>query len=75
MMQGSGGQALVTAASAAGKYLVVTPFGQVVWTDDPASATAFESMREAARAALRLPASVKAYGLPRDAELSMRRAA
>ena len=74
MTQQAGAQALVTAASAAGKYLVVTPFGQVVWTDDPASATAFESMREAARAALRLPASLKAFGLPRDPELARRAA-
>jgi hypothetical protein len=66
----------VTAAGgAAGKYLVVTPLGQMVWTDDPAAATPFESMREAARAALRLPASLKAFGLPRDPELAMRRAA
>ncbi len=31
-------------------------------------------MREAARAAFRLPANVRAYGLPRSIELSLARA-
>ena len=54
-------------------YLLLTPLGQATWTGDPRTATAFESMREAARAAFRLPASVLAYGLPRSVELSLSR--
>jgi hypothetical protein len=34
------------------------------WIDDPQGATAFESMREATRAAIRLPAGLRAYSLP-----------
>jgi hypothetical protein len=41
------------------------------WTSDPEAATAFASMREAARAAARLPSAICAYGLPRDAEVLM----
>jgi hypothetical protein len=43
--------------------------GALQWVADPAKATAFASMREAARMALRLPAAVRAFGLPRDVEL------
>jgi hypothetical protein len=45
-------------------FLRLDARGAPVWTDDPGAATAFESMREAARAALRLPAALRAYGLP-----------
>jgi hypothetical protein len=55
-------------------YLRLDADGQPNWTKDPADATAFASMREAARAAFRLPAGVKAYGLPRSLELSLSRA-
>ena len=51
------------------KYLSVAVDGALQWVADPAQATAFASMREAARMALRLPAAVRAFGLPRDVEL------
>ena len=50
-------------------YLCLTPAGEPGWTLDPLDATSFPSLREAARMALRLPASVRAYGLPRRLEL------
>ena len=49
------------------------PSGATDWTPDPKAATAFASMREAARAALRLPAAVRAYGLPLETEVAMSR--
>jgi hypothetical protein len=52
-------------------YLRLDAHGQPNWTKDPADATAFVSMREAARAAFRLPAGLRAYGLPRSLELSL----
>lgn len=52
-----------------GQYLILTPMGAAHWTADPRAATAFESMREATRAALRLPGAVRAFGLPLHAEL------
>jgi hypothetical protein len=51
------------------RYLWVNPNGAMLWVADPAEATAFSSMREAARMALRLPATDRAFGLPRDVEL------
>lgn len=51
------------------KYLWVNPTGAMLWVADPAEATAFSSMREAARMALRLPASELAFGLPREVEV------
>jgi hypothetical protein len=51
------------------EYLVLTADGSAKWTRDPVAATAFESMKEAMRAAMRLPASVRAFGLPRGGEL------
>lgn len=62
------------AADAPERYLLVTPRGETVWVDDPETATAFVSMREAARMALRLPAALRAFGLPREPELALRRA-
>ena len=53
-------------------YLRVSPLGQPSWVDNPQEATAFPSMREAARAALRLPSSFRAFGLPLGAELASR---
>jgi hypothetical protein len=68
--------ALVAKASVAhgpaDSYLQLGPQGQIIWVADPGSATPFASMREAARAALRLPARDRAYGLPRDVELGVR---
>lgn len=34
------------------------------WTQDPNAATRFASLREATREALRLPAGVRAFGVP-----------
>ncbi len=45
-------------------YLVLAPDSQPGWTPEPAAATAFETMREAARAALRLPAALRAFSVP-----------
>lgn len=60
-------------ASHAESYLLLMPAGHVVWVADPQVATAFASMREATRAATRLPARQRAYGLPREAELAVHR--
>ena len=54
---------------AAGQYLQLGPTGAAAWTYDPTAATAFESMREAMRAATRLPCALRAFGIPRQAEL------
>jgi hypothetical protein len=53
----------------ADQYLMLSPQGAPSWTTDPHAATAFESMKEAMRAALRLPSSVRAFGLPLRSEL------
>jgi hypothetical protein len=58
------------AALSENRYLRLSPDGAAAWVDDPKWATAFPSMREATRAAFRLPASLRAYGLPRASELS-----
>ncbi|MDE2488592.1 MAG: hypothetical protein KGO51_14455 [Alphaproteobacteria bacterium] len=52
-------------------YLQLTPGGQAAWTLDAAAATAFPSMREATRAAMRLPSSIKAFSLLRDMEVTL----
>jgi hypothetical protein len=51
------------------RYLQLTGAGPANWTSDPLAATAFESMREATRAALRLPGALRAFGLPLPAAL------
>ncbi len=51
-------------ASDPAQYLLLTPQGSPTWTSDPASATIFESMRESARAAVRLPSGLRAFGVP-----------
>ncbi len=57
------------AAKGDAEYLRLTPNGATAWVADPAMATAFDSMREAARMALRLPAVERAFGMPLDIEL------
>lgn len=52
-------------------YLVLSETGATDWTADPRRATTFASLREATRMALRLPAAVRAYGLPRHAEMAL----
>jgi len=46
------------------QYLRMTDDGVVYWIDDQDAATPFASLREATRAALRLPGSLRAFGLP-----------
>jgi hypothetical protein len=53
------------------QYLRLAEDGTPRWVSDPAAATAFDSMREAARMALRLPAAIKAFGLPRIPEIAV----
>lgn len=71
------GAALVTKAAVdpqrSNRYLLVTPEGRFAWVDDPDLATAFASMREATRMAMRLPSTERAFGLPRDPELALAR--
>ena len=52
-------------------YLLVSPDGGVRWVRDPRVATAFPTMRDATRAAVRLPARLRAFGLPRGAEIAV----
>jgi len=54
-------------------YLVLSAEGQHAWTSDPQLATAFISMREATRMAFRLPANLRAYGLPVTVQMSLSR--
>jgi hypothetical protein len=54
------------------QYLQICEGKAEGWTLDPAAATAFASMRDAVRAALRLPAAVRAFGLPLQTELNAR---
>lgn len=49
-------------------YLRLGPDGAAAWVADPSVATPFGSMREAARIALRLPAAMRAFGMPLDIE-------
>jgi hypothetical protein len=58
-------------ADGAASYLRLDDAGRPSWIGDPADATAFVSMREAARAAFRLPASFRAFGLLRSVELKL----
>ena len=67
--------AVVTRAPLAGgeQYLLLTATGQYAWTSDPRLATAFPSMREAARMAVCLPSGLRAFGLLRDIEVDAHR--
>ena len=67
--------ALVTRAPITGgeQYLMLTAAGQYAWTSDPRIATAFPSMREAARMAVALPSGLRAFGLLRDIEVDAHR--
>jgi hypothetical protein len=53
------------------RYLQLSPLADAVWVADPASATSFASMREATRMATRLPAALRAFGLPRYSEMAL----
>lgn len=62
--------AVISRPGAQAAYLLLSDTGAADWTSDPRQATAFPSMREAARMALRLPANLRAYGLPRETEIT-----
>jgi hypothetical protein len=49
-------------------FLKLSADGQLDWVADPSGATPFESVREATRRALRLPAKLRAFGLLRSYE-------
>jgi hypothetical protein len=51
-------------------YMRITDDGVPSWTADPETATAFGSMREATRAALRLPGGLHAFSLPLRTEIT-----
>jgi hypothetical protein len=54
-------------------YLQYDAVGDGRWVQDPQAATAFESMREAIRAASHLPGELRAFGVPLGPELLVRR--
>jgi hypothetical protein len=61
--------AVVSKTAPAGpEYLCLGPDGAAAWVADPSAATRFGSMREAARMALRLPARLRAFGMPLQIE-------
>ncbi|HEX5265117.1 MAG TPA: hypothetical protein VFW13_16420 [Phenylobacterium sp.] len=49
------------------QYLVQTPKGRDEWNVSSQDAAKFLNLREATRAAMRLPAGLKAFALPADA--------
>ena len=53
------------------EYLMLDDKGAPVWVTDPEAATTFSSMRDATRMALRLPGAMRAFGLPRDVEMTL----
>ena len=55
-------------------YLKLGADGAAQWTSDAETATIFDSMREATRAALRLPSGLRAFSLPRGGEILAHRA-
>jgi len=52
--------------SSPAEYLRLSDDGAMTWVKDPLAATAFPSMRDATRMATRLPAKLRAFGLPRE---------
>ena len=46
-------------------YLRMTDDGESQWVSDPSVATCFNTLREASRLATRLPATLRAFGVPR----------
>ncbi len=65
----------VAGSSDFGQYLRLADNGAPTWIDDPRAATAFASMREAMRASLRLPSSLRAFAVPREVEVGVRQLA
>ncbi len=56
-------------AKTGAEYLRLEEDGARAWVADPASATPFGSMKEAARMALRLPSEMRAFGMLLEVEL------
>jgi hypothetical protein len=52
------------AAGLAERYLHLNAQGRAAWIEDPEAATPFSSLREATRTAMRLPAEMRAFGVP-----------
>lgn len=52
--------------SAPAEYLCLADDGAMSWVLDPQVATPFPSMRDATRMALRLPAKLRAFSIPRE---------
>jgi hypothetical protein len=69
------GGALVSKSGASqtspAEYLRLADDGAMSWVLDPLAATPFPSMRDAMRVAMRLPAQLRAFGLPRQAEVGL----
>jgi hypothetical protein len=57
--------------SSPAEYLRLSEDGAMSWVHDPVAATSFPSMRDATRMALRLPARLRAYGMPRHTEMAL----
>jgi len=53
--------------SAPAEYLQLSDDGDMSWVRDPQIATPFPSMRDATRMAVRLPAKLRAFSIPREA--------
>lgn len=51
--------------SAPEEYLQLSDDGAMSWVHDPLIATPFASMRDATRMALRLPAKLRAFSIPK----------
>ena len=52
------------------QYLLILPDGASSWTPDPEAATVFTCMKEAMRAAIRLPGAMRAFALPLAAKFT-----
>ena len=61
--------AVISRPGATATYLLLSEAGAPDWTGDPRRATVFASLREATRMALRLPSSLRAFGLPCGGEM------
>jgi hypothetical protein len=67
MQSTSAGRGAVVSKSDPGRpseYLRLGEAGAMSWVQDPTAATPFPSLRDATRVALRLPAKLRAFGLP-----------
>ena len=58
--------AVVARTSPQGMEYLVRDTGRAEWATAAQAAARFETLREATRAALRLPSALRAYGLPAE---------